>query len=136
MKKRYIFLIAGIVLVTAAAFLVFCNISSVDFADKAVLHYTYVDKNINVTLSKEELNSVKKIINNKMLFYSEPSCGFDKNVSIELSGKGYSETYCIACDECPILQNYNRNRYIDISKSDRETINNIFAKYGGHFACE
>jgi hypothetical protein len=98
-------------------------------AENASLFYVYDDIEINEQLSLEESVLLKTMFNNKRLYPDNPSCGFTENVSIRFDDL----VFCIACDGCEIIE--FENKYFKISKSDRETVNRIFEKYGGLFPC-
>ena len=63
------------------------------------------------------------------LYNDEPSCGFDKNISIKFD----NDYYCIACDSCGIVK--FKDKYFNISNSERSKVEKIFKKYGGTFPC-
>ena len=95
----------------------------------AWLTYVYDKQKISEPLSPEESELLKNIFNNKRLYSDHPSCGFTENVSIRFDNLVFS----IACDGCPIIK--VGNKFFKISKKDRETVNQIFEKYGGTFPC-
>lgn len=98
---------------------------------EAFLTYGEKGENIYVKLTEEEVSTVTKILNNKRSYIDNPSCGFDKNVSITFG----NDIYCIACDKCGIIKLWHKEKYIFISDEDREKINKIFENYGGTFPC-
>ncbi|KIR01133.1 hypothetical protein P261_02913 [Lachnospiraceae bacterium TWA4] len=63
----------------------------------------------------------------KRQYKDEPSCGFNKNISISFGDM----VFCIAYDECNVVK--LNDRCISISEEDRQKIDKIFEKYGGHF---
>lgn len=93
------------------------------------LHYNYNNEHISVILTKFENDIVKDIFNKKKLYFDEPSCGFDKSISIEFD----DNYYCIACDSCGIVK--LNDKYFNISTAERSKIEEIFKKYGGEFPC-
>lgn len=131
MTKKYVIIILLVLALLLGGFLMFnifatkTNIS----AENASLVFVYNGKEINSQLSNEESILLKNIFNNKRLYSDNPSCGFTENVSICFDDL----VFCIACDDCAIIR--LENKYFKISKSDRETVNQIFEKYGGAFPC-
>ena len=93
------------------------------------LHYNYNNEHISVILTKFENDIVKDIFNKKKLYFDDPSCGFDKSISIEFD----DNYYCIACDSCGIVK--LNDKYFNISTAERSKIEEIFKKYGGEFPC-
>ena len=53
------------------------------------------------------------------------------------TGEKYSDFdndyYCIACDSCGIVK--FKDKYFNISNSERSKVEKIFKKYGGTFPC-
>ncbi|NLP35258.1 MAG: hypothetical protein GX359_08715 [Clostridiales bacterium] len=129
--KKYIIITVSFFLFLFMGVIVF-NIfyPRVDIYDtKASLTYVYNDKSIKTQLTDEESLLLKEIFNNKKLRTDNPSCGFTENISISFNDL----VFCIACDDCPIVK--LGKKYFKISKSDRETVEQIFKKYGGSFPC-
>lgn len=108
-----------------------CNLNKVNIPDSstAKIVYKYNDKNINESLNEDESLIIKDIFNDKELFYDNPSCGFNANISLSFDDK----TFMIACDGCSIIK-YN-NKYFNVSDSQIEQIHNIIQKYGAKFPC-
>ncbi len=131
MKKYVIVIISTVLILSLGGYLIFSafapktNIS----AERASLTYIYNDKAISKSLSNEETEALKNLFNNKRLYSDNPSCGFTENVSICFDAL----VFCIACDDCPIVK--LGNSFFKISKNDRETVDQIFEKYGGSFPC-
>lgn len=108
-----------------------CNLNKINIPDNATakIVYKYDDKNINESLNEDESLIIKDIFNGKELFYDNPSCGFNANISLSFDNK----TFMIACDGCSIIK-YN-NKYFNVSDSQIEQIHNIMQKYGAKFPC-
>ena len=105
------------------------NTTNISVDSIGQLHYNYNNEHISVILTKFENDIVKDIFNKKKLYSDEPSCGFDKSISIEFD----DNYYCIACDSCGIVK--LNDKYFNISTAERSKIEEIFKKYGGEFPC-
>ena len=105
------------------------NTTNISVDSIGQLHYNYNNEHISVILTKFENDIVKDIFNKKKLYFDEPSCGFDKSISIEFD----DNYYCIACDSCGIVK--LNDKYFNISTAERSKIEEIFKKYGGEFPC-
>lgn len=129
-KKYYIKTITLLLMIPFMMFLCACN-NTTNIADSSIgqLNYNYDNKHISVTLTEAESNIVRDIFNKKELYNDEPSCGFDKNISIKFD----NDYYCIACDSCGIVK--FKDKYFNISNSERSKVEKIFKKYGGTFPC-
>lgn len=86
-------------------------------------------------LTEEETGTVVAILRGKKqeiaILCGIPSCGFSPSISITVDGM----TFALAMDKCGMLQNCNTMQYINISDSERETIESIFTTRGGTFPC-
>ena len=105
------------------------NTTNISVDSIGQLHYNYNNEHISVILTKFENDIVKDIFNKKKLYFDEPSCGFDKSISIEFD----DNYYCIACDSCGIVK--LNDKYFNISTAERSKIEEVFKKYGGEFPC-
>ena len=111
-----------------------CSKTSVSKNSEVTLTFIYGEKNIRVTLEDDEAEKVIDILNGNNydpISSGVPSCGFDKNISLQIGGR----TFAIACDTCNCIQDLGNLRYFDISKEDMEYIHSLFEKYGGYFPC-
>jgi len=98
-------------------------------SNQAVLVYKYEGKNINTKLTNQESMILKKILNHKRMYSDNPSCGFDKDISIRFDGQIFE----LACDDDPIIKDEKSGKYLSISDSEREKIDKIISKYGATF---
>ena len=95
---------------------------------------TLTFKDIRITLEDSEAKKVVDILNGNSydpVSSGVPSCGFDKNVSLEIGGC----VFAIARDTCNSIQDLSNLRYFSISQEDMEYIHSLFEKYGGYFPC-
>jgi len=105
------------------------------FASRVYLRYHYLDKAIDVKITDASDVAVLKAIINGRSYRDNPACGFTSDVSITFSDGRKSLVFCPACDGCPVLQIGGTDRYISISKSNRNRLHAIVRKYGMTFPC-
>ena len=111
-----------------------CSKTSVNKNSDVVLTFVYEEENISVILEDDEAGKVINILNGNNygpFSFGVPSCGFDKNISLEVGG----QTFAIACDTCNCIQDLSNLRYFNIPKEDMEYIHSLFEQYGGYFPC-
>lgn len=120
----------SVIVVIAIVFVLFVfPVAEVNLCSRARLHYHCYGTDIDIKLTKEETDLVRKIVKKREFIAASPSCGYDPGVSISF-GLQY---FCFATDSCNGLQ-YNIMFY-DIPEEDAKQIHEIFEKYGGHFPC-
>lgn len=127
MKKLFLYLVCVCLVLSLCS----CGIVTVDeyVTVKLVYRYDYVD--VETQLTQQESEKICDIFNGKVLLSDNPSCGFDENISLIINNKVYSP----ACDDCCIVKDCSSGKYFNISRSERDTIEEIFVAYGGHFPC-
>ena len=111
-----------------------CDRTRLTAGSEVTLIFINSEKDIRVTLPEEEAEKVIDILNgNDYNPFSSgvPSCGFDKNISLQVSGR----TFATACDTCNCIQDLGNLRYFDIPQEDMDYIHSLFEKYGGYFPC-
>lgn len=108
-----------------------CGINKVNISENAEgsVVFKYDNTQIDEALDETESDQIKKILNNRELYYDNPSCGFTENVSIRFNSKVFS----IACDKCSIIK--HNGKYLSVSDNDIAIIRNIMEKHGAHFPC-
>jgi hypothetical protein len=97
----------------------------------AHIKYHYLKKNINETLSETDSEEIKKILNNRILYTDNPSCGFVKDISLQFNDGKF--IFSIACDGDPIFKDEKTGKYFNVSEEERNQIDNILKKYGATF---
>ena len=130
MKRLLVILIILSVMLSVCA----CSKTNVSKNADVTLTFLYEDKDIRVTLTEEEAEKVIDILNGKNydpISSGVPSCGFNKNISLEVGGR----IFAIACDTCNCIQDLGNLRYFEISLQDMAYIHSLFEKYGGYFPC-
>ena len=111
-----------------------CAKTKVMQQSNATLTYISETKNIQVELETDEAEKIAEILNGNIYepnFAGEPSCSFDKNVSISID----NQVFAIAQDTCNYLKDLQNLKYFSISQEDMEYIHSIFEKHGGCFPC-
>ena len=124
------------VFVIISVMVMVCGCAKTNVSENAdvTLTFIYGDKNISVTLEGSEAEKVIDILNGNNynpVSSGVPSCGFDKNVSLQVGDR----VFAIACDTCNCIQDLGNLRFFDIPQEDIEYIHSLFEKYGGYFPC-
>ncbi len=127
MKKPLLIIYPFLIIVLLAS----CSRVSVSSDVLAELTFKYGDISVSATLTKEESEQLSNIVNGKALYAGDPSCSFDVNISFRVGDR----VFCPACDSCGKVKDCKTGKYFNISEAERETIEGIFEKYGGHFPC-
>ena len=110
----------------------FTNQLNLPDTDTAYLKFNYSNKDINVKLTKSEIDEIRNMVRDKDYVFDEGlSCGFTENISITFEDILFDDTVCVACDGCEILKIGKKIVYI--TPQERDKINEIFEKYGGRF---
>lgn len=108
------------------------NRTKTEFMNDAIVHFTYETANVTQPLTNDETATLKEIFADKKLYKDNPSCGFSENISVEFDG---SQTFCIACDTCPIIYWKEKDKYFRISENEKERLYNLLKPYGVFFPC-
>lgn len=135
MKKAVIYLgiIFVLILVVCTIFILCSKKTDMSFVKSGTAIFKYNKYNTSQPLSDQDLDSIIEIFNNKSLYRDNPSCGFTEDVSIQFNE---SETFCIACDTCPVIYWKNKDRYLGLSDYENSALRDILGKYGFTFPCE
>lgn len=137
MKKRYLLLfipviLAALLLILYAQTFPMVRLES-DITGAVV--YRYGDISFEEPLSQEQIMEVVQIINGRRLAPQSltglPSCPFSENVAVILGER----RFLMAGDDCAVLQDGETGRYFEISNTDRQALEAIFATHGGTFPC-
>lgn len=131
---KYALIIVFIVLAIVSLWNIFFPRVDASFATKGYVRFHHGDKHIDAVVSDDDLKVLKKILVGRS-YKDDPSCGFGVDVSIRLTDGRQSVTFCPACDSCPKIRIGNSNRYISISKAQRDQLDAILARYGMVFPC-
>lgn len=99
--------------------------------EEGKLLYIYNDIIIYEELSLEDAQIIQDIFKNKKLYNDSPTCGFTLFISIQIGDLFFSP----ACDSCGIVKCNNNNKYFSITDEERNTIVQIFNKFGAKFPC-
>lgn len=121
----------SIVLIVNHYFIIVKN----DFADSLILEYHYIDKDIHVKIIEEDDIAELKNMLKGIAYTDHPSCGFTLDILITFTDGQQSIALCPACDGCPILRVNDSDKYLRITKEERERLDIILGKYGMIFPC-
>lgn len=135
MKRKWI-LIAGVLLLAVLAvlggILLGGNTVRVNAPDKGEAIFRCGGADIIQPLSEQELARIQSIFEGKRMYKDSPSCGFTENVSVRLDG---SQTFCLACDTCPVIYWKEENRYFKISEAEKDELYRLLEAHGFSFPC-
>ena len=132
---KYWLLIISLILVAiiCTTLIISCSKTiDINFAVQGKVIFKYGEKNINQEISADNFSKICNLFNGKRLYSDNPSCGFTKDVSIVINE---TETFCIACDSCPIIYWENKNKYFKLSTIEYEELKKILSSYGFEFPC-
>ena len=129
MKKAFIIISLLIVLTAYTPLMTGCQ--KTDIPDNSTVKVTFVygDTNISDTLSDEDGERIKSILDSKTLYTDSPSCGFSENISVMIGDK----IYCIACDSCGAVR--VGEKYISLNDAENKELREILTSYGFVFPC-
>lgn len=129
--KKLIVLVSTLLLIVLMLFS-FSSCSKVEIAaGEMVAVFRYGDDDITKPLSDEDSEIVREMFNGKNLYSDSPSCGFSENVALIIDG----DTYCVACDDCGIIYNVEKDKYFNLSDKENEILRNLLCEYGFTFPC-
>lgn len=132
MKKQIIIGIVCLAVVAAAVISFensFLTVKISGISDGSV-RFAYGDTDISEELSDADFKAILSMFNGKKLYRDNPSCGFSEDVSVHLN-----MTFCIACDECPVVCLTEKNQYFRLSDEENLLLREILTKYGFVFPC-
>ena len=142
MKKKMVLIGVALALplVSLGIYLLFfLNIVNTNFATEATIRFSVRNDATGAFTTQEFLlTDEEDIVELKGIFRGRtardsPACGFSMNVSITMHGRGESLTFCLALDGCSIIRVNDSDRFIRISDSQREVLDDIFARFGFTF---
>lgn len=132
MKKALICILILIALVILAFIMIGYPKTDLSNVYEAEIIFKYQEKDIIEKISREDLTSIKNILDKKELYRDNPSCGFDENISIKLDNDAL---LLIARDGCPIIYYKNEDKYFTLSETEKEKLHEILIQYGMEFPC-
>lgn len=134
-KIKMVIVLAAIALVIWMLVPVVCSKVSVSENTSCKVVYQYGDISFSEVLTTEESSAVAQILDGKVktrYWGSTPSCGYDRNIAIEVNGIRYA----LACDKCATLKVCGSfNTYIELTQEERNILEVIFSARGGKFPC-
>ena len=126
--KKYLFIIASILILTALIFVMFLpDKTNIEDGKTVTLICNIEDMDVNTELSAEHSKIITEIFNNKALYDENPPlCPCNKNFSFKIGKK----TFCIAVDGCPTIYIDEKSSYLYLTEEENEIINDILMEYG------
>lgn len=135
MKKRLI-IITTVIIILVLVFVIFLYLtterSDMGFVKEGKTSFKYNNSEYYYTLSSEDLSIIKALLDNKRMYSDNLSCGFTENVAVIFDN---SQTFCFACDTCPIVYWKEKNKYIKLSDEEKEQLYKVLEKYNFVFPC-
>ena len=83
-------------------------------------------------MESEEVELLKSIFDGKIMYKDNPACGFSEDISIKFNKE---QTFCIACDTCPIVYWKEENKYIKLSEEEKARLYKLLELYDFSFPC-
>ena len=126
--KKYLFIIASILILTALIFVIFLpDKTNIEDGKTVTLICNIEDMDVNTELSAEHSKIISGIFEHRALYDENPPlCPCNKNFSFKIGGK----TFCIAVDGCPTIYIDEKSSYFDLTEEENEIINDILMEYG------
>lgn len=128
MKRKHLY--ALLVLMLLAGIFYFSNSVHIGNAE-GIITYSYGELQFTQPLTEREAREAKEILNGKLEFPDNPSCGFSENCAIVMDGIPFA----LACDGCEVVKNCDTGKYINLSPGEREILESMFTQRGGVFPC-
>jgi hypothetical protein len=106
--------------------------TNMEFAKEAEVCFIYGEVVVSENLDDKEVEMLKEIFDNKIMYKDTPSCGFSKDISVRFN---QSQTFCVARDTCPIVYWMEEDRYIRLTDEEKLLLYNLLESYGFEFPC-
>lgn len=127
-----LFFVIVVILTTLVWICIDKHLTKMDFANEGIAVFIYEDTDSTQMLSKDDVIFIKNIFDGKLLYKDSPACGFTENISIIFNN---SQTFCIACDTCPLIYWKEKDMYFRLSETEREQLCEKLKSYGFFFPC-
>ncbi len=130
--KKFIKVSLTILIIIIIFILCLINVNT-NFAKSATLKYTFGEGQEAEVVDEVDVETLNSILNGKATIGGGYSCGFG-GLEITMKSGFRRLTFILASDSCNIIYIPSKKLYLEISKEDREIINEIFKKYGLPFS--
>ena len=132
--RKTVIIVISVILIILLAVMMLLGISRADmsFANDATVNFVYEGSVIHNKLDDDDLKTVKQMFDGKVLYKESYSCGFSEDISIVFNS---NQTFCIACDTCPIIYWKEKNRYFSLSEEEKNILYSILKNHGFYFPC-
>lgn len=98
----------------------------------AVAVFKYENKDIRENLNAEELETIKKLFDGKLLYSGSPSCGFSEDIALIFDG---DKVFSLACDGCAVIYFEASKKYFKLKSNEYERLKAILCAHGFVFPC-
>ena len=135
MKRKILVLIVIIFVLVLVVLGIICfsiRKTNMEFAKEAEVCFIYGDVVVSQNLGDKEVETLKEILDDKILYKDDPSCGFSEDISVRFN---QSQTFCIARDTCPIVYWLEEDRYIRLTEEEKLLLYDLLEPYGFEFPC-
>ena len=135
MKRKILVLIVIIFVLVLVVLGIICfsiRKTNMEFAKEAETCFIYGDVTTSQYLEGKDLETLKEIFDDKILYKDDPSCGFSEDISVRFN---QSQTFCIARDTCPIVYWLEEDRYIRLTEEEKLLLYDLLEPYGFEFPC-
>ena len=126
--------IAIVFLIAVMSFLYYSHINRVNilFVNNGEARYIYGEKNNIKQIKQKDVENIIKILNGKIMYKDNPSCGFSENIAVIFNK---TDTFCFARDTCPIVYWKEKGKYITLTYKEQKQLYDILKTYGFQFPC-
>ena len=131
-KKMKIFIPVFLLIIILVVIILKKNMVNMDFAERGEAIYKNYGLDIQVSLSDQDMHIICDIFSGKILYRDNPSCGFGEDAAIKFNDE---QTFCIACDTCPVVYWKEKNKYIRLKEDEKTQLYNLLEPYGFRFPC-
>ena len=133
MKKIIGFIILGLIIMSIGG-KIYWSKNKMDFEKFTSGKTLFIcsDEKKEHEITKEDLKSLYQLLNKKILFSENLSCGFSEKASIKIN-KTY--TFYFAQDGCSYIYLKEKDKYLKLSEADYKKMINILKNYDFSFPC-
>lgn len=134
-KLTVIILLFALVIVSIAGIIIFKSTDNtvvITSIDNAQAFFRYGDTDVSDYLSNSESSLIANMFDGKNTYKDKPFCGFTEDISVRF---GDSQTFCIACDTCPIIYWKEKDVFFTITDKEQAQLYDILEAHGFCFPC-
>ncbi len=94
--------------------------------------FVYNEKNIDKTMSENDMDTLKNMFNGKSTIGGEPRCGFNDSIAVVFNGDKF---FLIANDDCGSVYYKNEDIYFTLNDKENAQMREILKRYGFEWPC-